>query len=45
VSIEIRPGGKGDFKITADGTVVWDKKGREGRFPDSTEILARLPTK
>lgn len=45
MKIEIRPGGKGDFKITADGNLVWDKKGREGRFPDSTEILERLAAK
>ena len=37
-----KPGGRGDFIVKADGKVLWDKKGREGRFPEHKEILHQL---
>ena len=39
--VETLPGGRGDFVVKVDGQLVWDKKGREGRFPEPAEILAR----
>jgi predicted Rdx family selenoprotein len=36
------PGGKGDFRIQADGRLLWDKRGREGRFPEPDEIVPQL---
>jgi len=43
--VEIKPGGRGDFVVTIDDERVWDKKGRDGRFPEPKEILARCATK
>lgn len=37
------PGGRGDFLVKANGKVVWDKRGRDGRFPEPKEVLDRLP--
>lgn len=36
-----KPGGRGDFVVTVDGRLL-DKRGREGRFPEPDEILAKL---
>lgn len=37
------PGGRGDFIVKADGTVLWDKRKTGGdRFPEPREILSRL---
>ncbi|MBX3462843.1 MAG: Rdx family protein [Planctomycetes bacterium] len=42
-TVEKRPGGKGDFRVEADGRLLWDKRGRDGgEFPEPAEILARL---
>jgi len=35
-------GSGGEFEITLDGRLVFSKR-REGRFPDSEEVLALLP--
>jgi len=29
--------------VTVDGRLLWDKKGREGRFPEPDEIVRLLP--
>lgn len=42
VTIDKKAGGRGDFVVTADHRVLWDKRGRDGRFPEPAEILARL---
>ena len=36
------PGGRGDFVVKADGKLLWDKQGREGRFPEPQEIVGKL---
>lgn len=41
MDVRIRPGRKGDFLVTVDGTVVWDKLGADRRFPEPKEILAK----
>jgi len=35
-------GGGGEFEITVDGRLVFSKR-KEGRFPDTDEVLALLP--
>ncbi len=35
------PGGKGQFDVLLDGSLVFSKH-QEGRFPEPDEILARL---
>ncbi|MBL8750065.1 MAG: hypothetical protein JNK78_12950 [Planctomycetes bacterium] len=42
VHVDKLPGGRGDFLVKVDGRVVWDKRGREQRFPEHDEILAAL---
>lgn len=38
-----KPGGKGDFLVTADGKVLWDKRRREDNaFPAHAQILSQL---
>ena len=38
------PGGRGDFVVKLDGTLLWDKRRRNGdRFPEVKEILAQFP--
>ncbi|MFN7669946.1 MAG: Rdx family protein [Planctomycetota bacterium] len=42
-TVETKPGGRGDFVVTADGALLWDKKRRDGdRFPQHDEILRQL---
>jgi predicted Rdx family selenoprotein len=41
-TIETKPGGRGDFLVTADGKRIWDKKGKDGDFPPAAEVLKRL---
>jgi selT/selW/selH-like putative selenoprotein len=33
--------GRGEFTVTADGKVLWDKH-KEGRFPEHDEVLDPL---
>ena len=39
--VELVRGGRGDFIVQADGSVLWDKKVRGG-FPDDRAIVAEL---
>ena len=39
--VELVRGRRGDFIVTADGAVLWDKKSRGG-FPDDGRIVAEL---
>lgn len=42
--VETKPGGRGDFVVTADGVRLWDKRRRsDDRFPEPAEILKQLP--
>jgi predicted Rdx family selenoprotein len=44
--VSLMKGGRGDFIVTADGTVIWDKKSMGGVFPDESAVvqaLRRLP--
>jgi selT/selW/selH-like putative selenoprotein len=42
--VDKKPGGRGDFLVTVDGKLLWDKKSRDGdRFPEADEILRQLP--
>lgn len=44
--VEKKPGGRGDFLVTVDGNLLWDKKRRNGdRFPEPAEILSQLTAK
>lgn len=36
------PGARGDFKVTVDGELRWDKKNREHTFPDEAAFVASL---
>lgn len=41
--VELQPGGRGDFKVTADGTLLWDKRAQpDDGFPDPADILGKL---
>jgi selT/selW/selH-like putative selenoprotein len=35
-------GSGGEFEVSVDGKLVFSKK-KEGRFPDSDEVLALIP--
>lgn len=39
--VELVRGGRGDFIVTADSTLLWDKRVRGG-FPDDGRIVAEL---
>ena len=39
--VELVRGGRGDFIVTADSTLLWDKKAR-GTFPDDARIVQEL---
>jgi selT/selW/selH-like putative selenoprotein len=39
---EVEPGRGGQYDVYVDGELVFSKRD-EGRFPDPTEILSRLP--
>lgn len=41
--VETIPGGKGDFRVKADGKLLWDKRGGNGgQFPEPAQILSQL---
>lgn len=41
--VEKIPGGKGDFRVQADGRLLWDKRGANGgEFPAPDDILSQL---
>jgi selT/selW/selH-like putative selenoprotein len=42
VDSKLIPGSGGEFEVTVDGTLVFSKK-QERRFPDTEEVLAKLP--
>ena len=42
VTVTMSPGQRGDFKVTVDGEVRWDKKNREREFPVEAAFLASL---
>ena len=44
-AVDKKPGGRGDFVVVADGKLLWDKRNREGRFPEPSEILGQLPAR
>lgn len=39
--VELVRGGRGDFIVTADGALLWDKRVRGG-FPDDGRIVQEL---
>ncbi len=42
----IKPGGRGDFIVTAGQSVIWDKRNMGGGFPDEgamVEALRKIP--
>lgn len=42
-TVTIKPGGKGDFIVNADGKLLWDKRRRDdGAFPEHDHILREL---
>ena len=42
-NVVTRPGPRGQFLVTVDGRVIWDKKGQHNdRFPEPDEILRQL---
>lgn len=40
--IELKPGGRGDFIVTADGKQLWDKRRMDDEFPEDPAILKQL---
>jgi selT/selW/selH-like putative selenoprotein len=41
-TIDKKPGGRGDFRVTVDGKVVWDKNGKDRDFPSPEQVLKQL---
>ena len=41
-TVDIIPGGKGDFIVIADGNKLWDKNGGDRDFPPHERILEML---
>lgn len=41
-TVDIAPGGKGDFIVESDGTQLWNKRSMGDEFPEHAAILARL---
>ena len=39
--VEIVPGGRGEFTVTADGRTLWNKQ-VQGSFPDPKALVAEL---
>jgi predicted Rdx family selenoprotein len=42
VDVQLVPGGRGDFIVTADDESIWDKRKMGDRFPDPAEITTAL---
>ncbi|MBI5851886.1 MAG: Rdx family protein [Planctomycetes bacterium] len=40
--VEQKPGGRGDFVVTADGKRIWDKRKQDDQFPEPGAIVAML---
>lgn len=40
--VTMAPGQRGDFKVTCDGEVRWDKKNREREFPVEAKFVQSL---
>ena len=40
--LELKPGGRGDFIVIADGNTLWDKRRMGDEFPEHDAILAKL---
>jgi len=40
--VEIKPGGRGDFIVVADGQKLWDKRRNGDEFPDEEALLEEL---
>lgn len=42
-SVQLIPGGGGDFIVIADGQELWNKREKNGdQFPEDSEIVAKL---
>jgi len=41
-TVELIPGGRGDFIVTVDQRVVWDKKQMNNNFPDEDRLVNGL---
>ncbi len=44
VDPELVPGKPGQFDVVVDGALIFSK-GKEGRFPEHAEVLAKLPAR
>jgi len=44
IDARVTPGGRGQFDVVVDGSLVWSKHER-GRFPEDGEIPALVNTK
>ncbi len=43
IKVDNKPGGKGDFIVTADNQEIWNKMAHpDQRFPEHDEILPQL---
>jgi predicted Rdx family selenoprotein len=40
--VDLVPGGRGDFIVTADGQRLWDKRRMDDQFPEHRVILDKL---
>lgn len=42
-TVELKPGGRGDFIVTTDdGRTLWDKRKQGDAFPEHDEVLSQL---
>jgi selT/selW/selH-like putative selenoprotein len=41
VNIDLKKGSEGDFEVVKDGQLIFSKR-KEGRFPETSEILNKL---
>ena len=41
-TVDITPGGKGDFIVKANGQTLWDKLKQGDEFPEHDAILSQL---
>lgn len=40
--VDLIPGGRGDFIVTADGRELWNKRAMDDEFPEPSAIVAKL---
>lgn len=41
-TVELLPGGRGDFIVVADGNKIWDKRRMGDDFPEESFVVERV---